>query len=78
MKKTSVYLTEEEHASLRQLAAREGRPQAELIREGVRRVIENAGKKPRVFHSMGIGHAGGERARRWDPDELYDWVMGKR
>ena len=36
MRKTSVYLTDDEAEGLRQLAVREGRPQAELIREGVR------------------------------------------
>jgi len=78
MKKTSVYLTEEEHAGLRRLSVREGRSQAELIREGIQRVIDEADTKPRIFQSMGKGHGGGAPAIRWDPDELYDWVMGKR
>jgi ribbon-helix-helix CopG family protein len=78
MKKTSVYLTEEEAAGLRRAAIREGRPQAELIREGVRRVIGDADAKPRVFHSMGKGRGGGRRAEGWNADELCEWVMGRR
>jgi len=78
MKKTSVYLTEDEHAGLRRLSLSEGRSQAELIREGIQRVIDEADTKPRIFQSMGKGHGGGAPAIRWDPEELYDWVMGKR
>ena len=84
MRKTSVYLTDDEAEGLRQLAAREGRPQAELIREGVRKVIGEAGDRPRRFRSLGIGRghggapAGEGRAGRWTSDELYDKAMGKR
>lgn len=85
MRKTSVYLTEDEAEGLRQLAAREGRPQAELIREGVRKVIGEAGERPRRFRSLGIGHGrqrgedpGEERPVRWTSDELYRKAMGER
>ena len=76
MKKTSVYLTDVEHEGLRRAAAREGRSQAELIREGVRRVIGEVDEKPRVFHSMGKGH--GPPYQPWSSDELYEKVMGRR
>ena len=49
MRKTSVYLTEEEAEGLRLLAIREGRPQAELIRAGIRHVIDEAEAGPRSF-----------------------------
>lgn len=78
MRKTSVYLSNEEAERLRLTALREGRPQAELIREGVRRVIDEAQRKPRVFHSMGKGHGGGRPYEPWDADELYKKVMGRR
>lgn len=78
MRKTSVYLTDEEAEGLRRVAARDGRAQADLIREGVRRVIADAGSKPRVFHSMGKGHGGGEPYRPWSADELDEKVMGRR
>jgi hypothetical protein len=53
MKKTTVYLSEEEAAALRVAARTTGKSQAELIREGIRRVVNRQPKK-RVFHSMGI------------------------
>jgi len=74
MIKTTVYLSESEAAALRQAAAQRGTSQAELIREGVRHV---AGATPRnVFRSRGVGHSGAPADI--EPDEFYDWVMGKR
>lgn len=78
MRKTSVYLTQDEAEGLRRLAVREGRPQAELIREGVRRVIADAGDRPRVFRSLGVGRSAGDKPARWTSDELYRKVMGGR
>lgn len=77
MRKTSVYLAKEEAEELRRLSIREGRPQAELIREGVRHVIAGAGTERREFRSMAKGHGGGDPYRRWGTD-LHDKVMGKR
>lgn len=77
MRKTSVYLTQDEADGLRRLAVREGRPQAELIREGIRRVVADAGERPRAFRSMGIAGSGGRNPRRWTSDELYRKAMGK-
>ena len=74
MRKTSVYLTEDEAEGLRRVAVREGRPQAELIREGVRRVLA-ALDEPRTFRSMGKGR--GSAYERWTADELHDKVMGR-
>ncbi len=76
MRKTSVYLTEEEAEGLRRLAAREGRAQAELIREGVRRVIAEIEAQPRTFRSLGIGRGGGGKPSRWTADELHQKAMG--
>lgn len=75
MKRTTVYLTDEEVEGLRRTAAATGRSRAELIREGVQRVISEA--PPRRFHSMGKGRGPSERPRRWDPDELYRKVFGQ-
>ena len=73
-----MYLTDEEAEALRSASATTGRSQSELIREGVRRVT--GGRSKRVFHSMGIGSTRGaeyeEVPTRWDPDELYEHVMG--
>lgn len=77
MRKTSVYLTEDEADGLRRLAVREGRPQAELIREGVRKVIADIEARPRRFRSLGAGRGGGKgRPPNWSSDEVYRKVMG--
>lgn len=79
MRKTSVYLTEEEAEGLRRLAVREGRAQAELIREGVRRVIADIEAKPRTFRSLAAGRGGGAaKAARWTSGELFRKAMGDR
>lgn len=80
MRKTSVYLTEDEAEGLRRLAAREGRPQAELIREGVRKVIAEIEAQPRAFRSLGAGRGGGggRTPATWTSDELYRKAMGER
>lgn len=78
MRKTSVYLTQDEAERLRRLAVREGRPQAELIREGIRRVIAEAGERPRVFRSLGVGRSDGEKPARWTSEELLEKSMGER
>ena len=79
MRKTSVYLTEDEAESLRRLAVHEGRAQAELIREGVRRVIEAAEARPRTFRSLAAGRGGrSPRPAEWASDELYRKAMGER
>jgi Ribbon-helix-helix protein, copG family len=76
MHKTSVYLSSEEVRHLRRAAARTGRSQAELIREGVRLVAVEDGGEPRTFHSLARGHGGGAPYRRWDAEELHRSVMG--
>jgi hypothetical protein len=78
MRKTSVYLTADEAEGLRRLAVREGRPQAELIREGIRRVIAESADRPRVFHSRAVGRSDGSTPSRWTSDELYRKAMGER
>jgi hypothetical protein len=76
MKKTSVYLTDEEAEGLYRAAAASGKSQAYLLREGVQKVIAEWEARPRTFHSMGVGHGGGEPFERWDPDDLHRKVMG--
>ncbi|MBI3752107.1 MAG: CopG family transcriptional regulator [Chloroflexi bacterium] len=76
MRKTSVYLTDEESEGLRQLAVREGRPQAELIREAIRGRIEAAQPK-RTFRSMAVARSDGTRPSRWTSEELHAKVLGR-
>lgn len=78
MKKTSVYLTQEEADGLRKLAIATGKSQAELIREGIQRVLTSEEATPRRFHSLGKGHGGGAPYAPWHPDDLYHAVMGQQ
>jgi Arc/MetJ-type ribon-helix-helix transcriptional regulator len=77
MQKTSVYLTPDEVRHLRSTAARTGRSQAELIREGVRLVTAQSNETRRTFHSLGKGRGGGAPYGRWEADELYRSVTGR-
>jgi hypothetical protein len=75
MRKTTIYLNDDEAERLQRMASTTGRSQSELIREGVRHVLRGTGG--RKFHSMGIGESGGPGPLEWDPDELYEHVMGR-
>ncbi len=77
MTKTSVYLTPEESLHLKRTAARTGRSQADLIREGVRLVTAQPHETTRTFHSLGKGRGGATGRRGWDADELYRSVTGR-
>jgi hypothetical protein len=57
MRKTTVYLSEEEAEALRRGAARLGMSQSELIREGVRRITSGGPRSE--FRSRGIVASGG-------------------
>jgi hypothetical protein len=78
MRKTSVYLSDQEAEQLRLLSVRDGRPQAELIREGIRRVIAEGDPERREYRSLGKGRGGGQPVERWRPDHLYEKSMGER
>lgn len=75
MHKTTVYINESQAERLGRLATSSGRSQAELIREGVERVLAEA--PSRTFRSMGKGRSGGRADRRWDADELYRKARGE-
>lgn len=76
MQKTTVYLSEAEAETLRRLAARTGKSQSELLREGVRLVGADLGAPSRTFHSMGVGKSEARRPRGWTSDELHRKAMG--
>lgn len=71
MRKTSVYLSDEAAARLAQLAEREGRPQAAIIRDAIARY-----EQPRVgdrnFAMMGAGEGDGRSVADIPEDELMD------
>jgi Ribbon-helix-helix protein, copG family len=74
MRKTTVYLNEDEIEGLRRAAAETGKSQAELIREGVRRLLREGPK--RKFHSMSRG--AGESRPRWSSEDLREKTLGRR
>lgn len=74
MRKTTVYLSDEEAEGLRHLAATTGKAQAQLVREGVRYILSG---NTRVFHSLGRGEGPGEQSERWDAGDLYSKVLGR-
>lgn len=76
MRKTSVYLTEEQAAGLRRIAVREGRPQAELIRAAIDRLVEEAERGTRRFRSLGLGR--GPAYEPWPVDEVARRAVGER
>jgi predicted DNA-binding protein len=78
MRKTSVYLSDDEAEGLQRVSATTGRAQAELIREGVRTVIAEAESQPRAFRSLGKGRGGGKPFTAWKPQDLYEKVMRTR
>jgi hypothetical protein len=75
MRKTTVYLNDDEAEALRQLAAATGTSQAELIRQAIRRAV--AQPVERQFRSLGRGASRGDRRARWSPAALYDKAFGR-
>jgi predicted transcriptional regulator len=75
MRKTTVYLDDEEAEALRKLAASTGVSQAELIRKAIRHAV--ASVPAREFRSLGLGQGNGERDLRWSAAELYDKAFGR-
>jgi hypothetical protein len=71
MKKTSVYLDADEVTGLKRVSARTGQSQSELIRAGIRAILEEGGLLRRDFRSMGKGHGGGGAFGHWDADGLH-------
>ena len=76
MRKTTVYLDDDEAEALRQLAATSGVSQAELIRGAVRQIVSQT--PPPHFRSLGRGEGPGTSNVRWDPAALYDKAFGRR
>jgi Ribbon-helix-helix protein, copG family len=77
MKKTSVYLSDDEDAALRRAAESSGIARSDLIREGIRAVVSAHAAAPRTFYSMGRGRSVNPRPRRWTSDELLARRRGK-
>lgn len=71
MRKTSVYLSDEDSARLAQIAAREGRPQAAIIRDALAR-YERPSRGDRNFSMMGSGEGDGRSIADIPDEELFE------
>jgi len=78
MKKTSVYLSDDEDEALNRAAETTGLGRSALIREGIRAVVLGHTSRPRTFHSMGRGRSGSVKPRRWTSEELHARRRGRR
>ena len=76
MRKTTVYLNDEEADALRQMAAATGVSQAALIREAIRRVVIHTPE--RRFRSLGLGTSSTAEHPRWTPAPLFEKAFGQR
>lgn len=75
MRKTTVYLSDEEAAGLRHTAAASGRSQAELIRAAIRQLVAQAPE--RRFHSLGQGASTAAAPPHWNQGALYEKAFGR-
>jgi predicted transcriptional regulator len=74
VRKTTVYLNDEQAAALRQLAAASGKSQAELIREAIQKAVSDL--PARRFRSLGLGQGTGKATPRWKATQVYDKAFG--
>ena len=73
--KTSVYLDDEDKRALKELAALTGTSEAELLRRGVRMVLDQSARpRPR----LGIGESRDHRSARETDDLLREGGFGLR
>jgi hypothetical protein len=76
MKPISVQVDEEEYQAFKSLAARTGRPVAELIREAMIEYLDRRrGRKGSIF-DVPIHH-GGAQLKAWTREEVFDEMIGK-
>lgn len=69
MRKTSVYLDEEHVERLRQVAAREGRPQAAILRDAIIAYVSKDTER-RVFACDGVATGPGDSIADMPEEEL--------
>ncbi|MGI8916182.1 MAG: CopG family transcriptional regulator [Chloroflexota bacterium] len=79
MRKTTIYLADEEAEQLRHVSTETGKSQSALLREALHYVLSldiSTHDVHRTFHSMGVGCGTGEPYREWDAEDLYRESMG--
>ncbi|MFL6258689.1 MAG: ribbon-helix-helix protein, CopG family [Thermoanaerobaculia bacterium] len=76
MKPISVHVDEEEYQDFKSLAARTGRPVAELIREAMTEYLgRHRGRRGSIFDVP--THHGGAQLKTWTRDEVFDEMIRK-
>lgn len=76
MKPISVHVDEEEYRDFKSLAARTGRPVAELIREAMTEYLgRRRGRRGSIFDVP--THHGGAQLKTWTREEVFDEMIGK-
>lgn len=74
MRPISVHVEEADYCELKALAARNGRPVAELIRQAMAEYVQEHRDRPSLRDIPPL--AGGRRIRRWTREEIYDEMFG--
>lgn len=78
MRKTMVYLEEEQFALLKQKARQQGQSMAELIREAIRRYLKSDKTRIDYFSFVGIGQGPKGEAASEHAEEILKDLLGRR
>lgn len=76
MRPISVHVEETDYRELKALAARSGRPVAELIRRAMADYVESHRDRPSMRDIPPL--EGGRRIRRWTREEIYEEMFAAR
>lgn len=76
MKPISVHVAEEDYRSFKVLAARRGRPVAELLREAMAEYLRRQNLTGRSLAEI-PAHDSGRMLKGWSRDEVFDEMLEK-
>jgi sarcosine oxidase delta subunit len=76
MKPISIQFDESEYLELKSLAARTGRPVAELIQEALGDYLEHRRGRRGSLFDVPVHH-GGAQLKTWARDEVFDEIIDK-
>lgn len=75
MKPISVHVSDQDYQSLKSLAARRGRPVAELVRDAMARYVEQERRSSVSILELPV-HESGPLLAGWRRQDLLDEMMG--
>ncbi len=76
MKPISVHVTEEDYRGFKALAARRGRPVAELLREAMAEYLSRERPTGRTLNDI-PAHESGRMLRGWTRSDLFDEMLDR-